>query len=266
MISKKKYSFWVVVLSFGIFNALLVSAEDKDIKSLALNLQQKIIQVSEKVIPAYVFIAGASGVLVSPDGYVLTNYHVVANSVKWDVFRADGKSYEAERIGCDPTGDIALLKIKDAKELPYLEFGDSDTLEVGQPVIVVGNPFTIGISDLEPTVTFGLISALHRFQNDYSDAIQTDAAINPGNSGGPLITLDGKIVGINGKLETEIGFIFANTGIGYAIPANQIKRFLPKLKTEGQVVHAEITGLRVEPIQATENSRSSIKVIEVVKN
>jgi S1-C subfamily serine protease len=195
---------------------------------------------------AYVFIGGGSGVLISDDGLMLTNDHVAKSSKRWLV-RNGTKNYTADVLGIDPGGDITLLKLKDAKNMPYVEFADSDSLVVGQQVIAIGNPFNTadGVGGiLEPTVTEGIISALHIFQGNYTDAIQTDAAINPGNSGGPLLTLDGKLAGINGQIATRFG-AKANTGIGLAIPAKQIQLFLPQLKTAngGRVYHGIIRGL-----------------------
>src|SRR5204863_156462 len=106
-----------------------------------------------------------------------------------------GRQFVADIVGFDPLGDISLCKLRDAKDLPFCELGDSDALQVGQHVIAVGNPFLLGNGSWEPTVTFGIVSALHRYMDNpgYFDAIQTDAQINPGNSGGPLITMDGKV-------------------------------------------------------------------------
>ncbi len=220
----------------------------------ALALQNKITSVIEKVLPCYVFIGGGSGVIISSDGYVLTNYHVVGMSRRWILYHPDGSAHKAEIIGYDPQGDLALLKIQEANNLPFLNLGDSDKLRIGETVLAIGNPFGLGIHDLNPSVTLGIISALHRYQagdyvgrGEYADAVQTDTAINPGNSGGPLINLQGELVGINGRIESELPFVRANTGIGYAIPANQIKKFLPYLKKGGKVWHGHIDGLGLSP-------------------
>jgi serine protease Do len=197
----------------------------------------------KKFVPAYVFIGGGSGVVISPDGLMLTNDHVATDSKKWTV-RLGQKLYPAVVLGTDPVGDITLLQIQGVKDLPFVEFADSDKLFVGQQVIAIGNPFATAEIAGEPTVTHGIISAVHSFQGAYSDAIQTDAPINPGNSGGPLLTLDGKLAGINGRINTRYG-AKANTGIGIAIPAVQIQRFLPQLKTAsgGRVYHGFIRGV-----------------------
>lgn len=217
--------------------------------SAAREVEKAYIETIKKVLPAYVFLDGGSGVLISADGYFLTNHHVIRNKTK-ALVRSNGKDYEAKTIGVDAEGDIALLKMDSVAKMPFLEFADSDALHVGQQVFAIGNPFdTADVSD-DPTVTTGIISALHRFENNYTDAIQTDAAVNPGNSGGPLVTLDGKLAGINGLIETKFGNA-ANTGVALAIPAKQIERFLPKLKAAGgkTVHHGSIRGLNKEFIK-----------------
>ncbi len=198
----------------------------------------------KKLLPTYVFVGGGSGVTISADGYVLTNDHVAGKRKVWQVRQAGGKVYVADLVGTDPIGDVALLKMRGATGVPHVTLGDSDAARVGQTVIAIGNPFGLGMTDDSPTVTTGVISATNRYQGNYSDAIQTDASINPGNSGGPLLTLDGKLVGINGRISTRFG-TRSNTGIGYAISINQIKRFLPTLKAAkgGKVHHGIIKGL-----------------------
>lgn len=234
----------------------LAQDEDQDLRRLRA-FQERLKDVIDRVKPAYVFIGGGSGVCISEDGWILTNHHVAGDTGRTHrVFFTGGKSYNATVIGHDPLGDISLLKINGARGLPFCELGDSDKLKVGQHVIAVGNPFLLGNGpggvaqggmgkpegNWEPTVTFGIISALHRFKEWYMDAIQTDAQINPGNSGGPLITLDGKVIGINGRIEPR-QLLRVNTGVGYAIPSNQIKRYLPHLKKGGRVYHGYIDGI-----------------------
>lgn len=204
--------------------------------------------IGKKLLPTYVFVGGASGVVISPDGLVLTNHHVAGSAKAWKVRTASGRAYVADVLGTDPVGDVLLLKMRGAAGLPAAELADSDALEVGQTVVAVGNPFGLGFSDESPTVTVGVISATHRYAGSYSDAVQTDAPLNPGNSGGPLFTLDGRLAGINGRISTRFGTT-SNTGIGYAIPANQVRRFLPALKAAGggTVEHGTIAGLRLKP-------------------
>lgn len=208
--------------------------------------QQRRVQAIKAALKAYVFVGGGgSGVLISEDGYILTNDHVAGGQHRWRVRTSDGVLRHALLIGTDPFGDLALLKVEGAKNLPFLRFGDSDKLKVGQPVIAIGNPFALSNIDERPTVTVGVVSALHRYnQNRYTDAIMTDAPLNPGNSGGPLITMDGRLVGINGQIRTRFE-VRSNTGIGYAISINQVKNFLPALKQAkgGFVRHGYIPGI-----------------------
>jgi serine protease Do len=167
-----------------------------------------------------------SGFIISHDGYIFTNNHVVEQADKILVKLSDGKEYDAKIIGKDAKTDIALIKIKPNKSLPLVEIGDSDKLRVGEWVIAIGNPF-----GLEQTVTAGIVSAKGRVigAGPYDNFIQTDASINPGNSGGPLFGMDGKVVGINTAI------IAQGQGIGFAIPINMANRMLPELKTKGEV-------------------------------
>ena len=168
-----------------------------------------------------------SGFVISANGYIVTNNHVVEDVDKIEVAFKDGSTLPAEVVGRDPATDIGLIKVKTDKELTALPFGDSRVLRPGDWVIAIGNPF-----GLEHTVTAGIVSALHRRNigaGRYEDFIQTDAAINPGNSGGPLINLAGEVVGINTAINPR-----ANT-IGFAVPIEMAKEILPSLKTSGFV-------------------------------
>ncbi len=170
-----------------------------------------------------------SGVIVSADGYVLTNNHVVRDAHKVMVKTTDEESYEAKIVGRDPKTDIALLKI-DAQNLPAAKLANSDEAHVGDWVIAVGGPF-----GLENTVTAGIISATGRNAvgiADYENFIQTDAAINPGNSGGPLVNLRGEIVGINTAIASKSG---GNSGVGFAIPINMARQIMGSLRDNGRV-------------------------------
>jgi serine protease Do len=158
-------------------------------------------------------------------------------------------------VATDPVGDVALFKV-DAPDVKFafVELGDSDALEVGQYVISAGNPHGLANAPVEgkhqPSISVGIVSALHRMQGTYSDAIQTDAAVNPGNSGGPLLTLDGKQVGINGRVAVRFGNRI-NSGVGYAIPSNQVKNFLPVMIKGGHenstAYHGRVEGLTLAP-------------------
>jgi serine protease Do len=172
--------------------------------------------------------AQGSGFIISPDGYILTNNHLVGDAEKVIVEVADGRKFTAEKIGTDEDSDVAVVKI-DANDLKYLEMADSDTLEVGEWVLAIGNP--LGLSH---TVTAGIVSAKGRSGFGLAtleNFIQTDAAINFGNSGGPLINLDGEVVGINAAIVGASG----NIGIGFAIPINMAKHIYEQLKTGGKI-------------------------------
>jgi len=171
-----------------------------------------------------------SGVIVTQDGYILTNHHVIAGADVIKVSLIDKRVFDARVVGLDPKTDLALLKI-DATDLPLLPLGDSSKLEVGQFVLAVGNPF-----GLSGTVTMGIVSAKGRANiriADYEDFIQTDAPINPGNSGGALVNLDGELVGINTVIFSQSG---GNIGIGFAIPSNMAKGVMYNLIEYGRVV------------------------------
>lgn len=178
-----------------------------------------------------------SGFIVSSDGYILTANHLVNEAEDIEVKLADGREFEAKVIGSDPESEVAVIKI-DADNLPILELADSDTLEVGEWVIAIGNPF-----GLSHTVTAGIVSAKGRSGlrlAEYEDFIQTDAAINPGNSGGPLINLDGKVVGINTAIVIGHLAYRGNIGIGFAIPINIAKFIYNQLIEGGKVVYGAL--------------------------
>lgn len=187
-----------------------------------------------------------SGVIFTPDGYIVTNNHVVQDASKITVTLNDGKHYNARLIGRDPRTDLAVVKI-DARNLPYGKFADSNTAQVGDWVIAVGSPL-----GFEWTVTVGVISALGRSLGGMVSErlIQTDASINPGNSGGALADLDGKVVGINNMIASTSG---GSVGIGFAIPSNIVRTIADKLKEEGKVAHAWI-GIRYMPLNVLRES------------
>ena len=169
-----------------------------------------------------------SGFLIRADGYVVTNNHVVDEATEVTVKLSDGREFPATVVGRDDKTDLALLKIK-ATGLPVLPLGDSDRLQVGEPVMAIGNPF-----GLEGTVTTGIVSAKGRVigEGPYDDFIQTDASINPGNSGGPLVNTQGQVVGINTAIVSQSG---GSVGIGFAIPVSVAKTILPQLEAKGRV-------------------------------
>ena len=218
----------------------------------AARLQKKIEECSRHVSERFVYFGGGSGVMISDDGYCLTNHHVAGtqNSTKVSLF--NGKQYPAKLVCTDALGDLTLFKIEPGDEkFAFIQLGDSDKLEMGQYVIACGNPFGITMRDADskmyPTITLGIVSAIHRNQQTYFDCVQTDAAVNPGNSGGPLVTLDGKLVGINGRIATRY-MNRVNSGVGYSIPSNQIRNFLPKMMKGGEggkIHHGMVAGLQI---------------------
>ena len=181
-----------------------------------------------------------SGFIVSADGYVVTNNHVVSGGGDIVVKLDRGREHPAHVVGTDPATDLALLKIE-GSGLPVLPLGNSDRLEVGEPVMAIGNPF-----GLDQTVTTGIVSAKERFigSGPYDDFIQTDASVNPGNSGGPLIDSRGAVVGINTAIFSQSG---GSVGIGFAIPINLAKAVLPQLRERGTVVRGWL-GVAIRPV------------------
>lgn len=181
-----------------------------------------------------------SGFIINRDGYILTNNHVVANATDITVKLGDNQEFKAKIVGRDPKTDIALIKIE-ASDLPVIPLGDSDTLEVGEPVMAIGNPF-----GLNQTVTTGIVSAKGRFigEGPYDNFIQTDASINRGNSGGPLLNTNGEAVGINTAIFSPTG---GSIGIGFAVPIAMAKEILSQLKERGKVVRGWL-GVAIQPI------------------
>jgi serine protease Do len=179
-----------------------------------------------------------SGFIISSDGYIFTNNHVVEKADKIKVKLSSGKEYDAEVKGRDPNTDIALIKIKPKTKLPVTRFGDSDKLRVGEWVFAIGNPF-----GLDHTVTAGIVSAKGRVigSGPYDNFIQTDASINPGNSGGPLFNMKGEVVGINTAIVAQ------GQGIGFAIPINTAKSIMNDLKTKGSVTRGWL-GISIQDV------------------
>jgi serine protease Do len=204
-----------------------------------------------------------SGVVVDPDGYILTNEHVIRDAGKIYVTMSDGTQAEATVAGSTFSYDLALLKIQ-AKNLPYATLGDSDKLVPGEWVIAIGSPFGYLLNDTQPTVTVGVVSALHRDVKSSSEnqplfmnMIQTDAAVNPGNSGGPLASSDGEVIGIN-------TFIFStgqgsNVGMGFAMPVNTAKMIIDEIRRYGRV-REPWTGLQIGELTSDMAQRKGIGV------
>ena len=208
-----------------------------------------------------------SGFIIRPDGYIVTNYHVVENADKITVNLKGGKKYDAKVIGADKKYDLAIVKIN-AKNLTYLEMGDSTELQIGQWVVAFGNPY-----GLHETVTTGIISALNRsLSEDAKEGylIQTDAAINPGNSGGPLVNLKGEVIGINEAILSNA------QNIGFAIPINLLQDNLDALINDGKIAHPTSTtpwlGIYMQDVNADMTSyfnlpfKNGVYVGQVVKD
>ena len=191
-----------------------------------------------------------SGVIVSPEGYILTNNHVIKNASSIDILLSDKRTFKAKVVGADPQTDVAVLKVN-AKDLPTANFGDSNSLHVGDTVMAFGNPFNLSF-----TVTRGTVSALGRSDyhiEDIQNFIQTDAAINPGNSGGPLVDVRGQVVGINTAIlsgNSGPGGEGGSIGIGFAIPVNMAKHVMEEIINNGKVSHGY---LGVLPAPVDEN-------------
>lgn len=186
-----------------------------------------------------------SGFLISKDGYILTNTHVVGDMDKITVKLADGREFDAKRIGADSRTEVALIKIDAEGDLPYLKAGDVKKLDIGEWVIAIGNPF-----GLSKTLTVGVVSAKERTNigiTDYEDFIQTDAAINPGNSGGPLLNIDGEVVGINTAIYSQSG---GYMGIGFAVPIDMALTIKDQLVANGYVKRGYI-GVYLNPGEVT---------------
>jgi len=196
-------------------------------------LSRTFINAAKRIKPAVVHIkvgtrgATGSGVIVSPDGFILTNNHVASAANELTVRLSDGRELRAQRIGVDPRTDLALIKVA-AQDLPYATLGDSSKLEQGEWVIALGSPF-----GLEQTMTAGIVSAMGRkFGGAYDNYIQTDASINPGNSGGALVNMNGEVIGINTSILSRGG---GSEGVGFAIPSNTAKQVKEQLLGNGGV-------------------------------
>ncbi len=203
-------------------------------------------------------VGAGSGVIMSPDGYVITNNHVVADATLIEVTLNDNRIYEAQVVGNDPTTDIALLRI-DEENLPYLEFGNSDDLKVGEWVLAIGNPF-----NLESTVTAGIVSAKGRNINILTDTIaiesfiQTDAAVNRGNSGGALVNTRGELIGVNTAIASTTG---AFSGYSFAIPSNIALKVMEDLLEYGEVQRGML-GVTISPLTSRRAEEKGLSIIQ----
>lgn len=243
----------VIPTSFAILLATFVisSISASELDAVLKAEQQRIDAVAKASASTISVFAGAagggSGVIISPDGYAVTNFHVAdpaGNFMKCSMPEDGGKVYDAVIVGADPVGDVAVIKLLGRDDFPAAEIVDSNSVQAGDWCFAVGNPFLLA-TDLQPTVTWGIVSGVHRYQYpagtllEYTDCIQTNAAINPGNSGGPLFNNQGQLIGINGRGSFEKrGRV--NVGVGYAISINQVMNFLGYLKSGRIIDHATL--------------------------
>lgn len=199
-------------------------------------------------------LAGAgSGVIISPDGYIITNNHVIQGAVEISVTLNDNRTLMAELVGTDPKNDIALLKINSDEDLPVVPFGDSDDTQIGEWVLAVGNPF-----NLTSTVTAGIISAKSRDLSGGQSFIQTDAAVNPGNSGGALVNVNGELVGINTAISSQTG---SYVGYSFAVPSNIARKIIEDIMEFGDVQDG-ILGINGVALNSEAASQLDIDVTE----
>lgn len=246
----------VAVVLAALMAVAFMPATAQDLDPKVKEAETKRIAVVEKVKPSVVAIfgpggqGGGSGVLIDDQGYALTNFHVTSGAAPQGTMQcglADGVLYDAVLVGLDKVGDVALIKLlpkKEGDKFPFAAMGDSDKVKAGEWSLAMGNPFLLA-TDFTPTVTFGLISGVNRYQYpsgtllEYTDCIQIETSINPGNSGGPLFNMDGELIGINGRGSFDKrGRV--NSGVGYAISINQIKNFMGHLRVGLDSDHASL--------------------------
>ena len=199
-----------------------------------------------------------AGIIISADGYVVTNAHVMENAKKITLQIPNGETFAATLVGIDEKTDIALLKVKNPLNLEAGHFGDSDAIRVGNQVFAIGNPFGLGNS-----VSLGIISAKERDidKGPYDNFLQTDAAINQGNSGGPLFNMDGKIIGMSTAIFSEDG---KNTGVGFATPSNVVKWVVSQLKQHGKVIRGWL-GMSVQKVYTKDNANNETLIISAME-
>ncbi len=245
----------VILLQISIAYLIISKEGEKEIKQEYA--KSNIGEVSKKTIPAVVYIQAdgksGSGTIVSSDGYILTNNHVISESKEINARLENKKIYRAELVGFDAQTDVALLKIN-ATNLPIIGFGDSDAVEVGDTVVAIGNPYGYDF-----TVTAGIISAKHRDRGptEYRDFLQTDASINPGNSGGPLIDMNGDFIGITTFIVSD-----SRAGeLGFAIPINLARAIMDRLVKYGKVERSYM-GVSLQDKVSMDNSTGEGKIID----
>ncbi|MCC9602422.1 trypsin-like peptidase domain-containing protein [Stieleria sp. JC731] len=241
----------IAVIALASTTGLAKAAEPLSLPPDLVSLEQTRIAAIEKAKPSAVCVfvpgggGGGSGVLISPEGYALTNFHVTSPAGSYmRCGLSDGRVYDAVLVGLDPVGDLAMIKLLGRDDFPVAEMADSLKAQAGDWCMVIGNPFLLA-TNLQPTVTWGMLSGVGRYQYpsgtllEYADCLQTDASINPGNSGGPIYNSEGQLLGIVGRCSFEKrGRV--NVGVGYAISINQAKNFLGYLRSGRIVDHATL--------------------------
>ncbi len=237
LLLQKRSRQFSLVLACCLLLPIVAAEEPIKLDPLLEQVEQQRIDAIARATPSAVSVfvpgggGGGSGVLISPDGYALTNFHVTSPAGAFmRCGLSDGNIYDAVIVGIDPVGDLAMIRLLGRDDFPAAELGDSRTAEAGDWSMVIGNPFLLA-SNLQPTVTWGILSGVGRYQYpsgtllEYGDCLQTDASINPGNSGGPIYDAQGRLLGIVGRASFEKrGRV--NVGVGYAISINQAKNFL----------------------------------------
>ena len=242
--------FLLLCAAMNALQPLPVFAEENPVSAAVLAAQQQRVAAIRQASMAAVSIfaggqGGGSGVLVSSDGFALTNFHVVQPAgVSMKCGLNDGNVYDAVLVGLDPTGDVSLIKLLGRNDFPFAVLADSDTVRVGDFCFAAGNPFLLA-TNFQPSISAGIVSGVHRYQYpagtllEYADCLQVDAAINPGNSGGALFDAEGGLIGVNGRASFEKrGRI--NVGVGYAISSNQLRNFVGMLRGGRLCDHATL--------------------------
>lgn len=246
------HKFYCIGITILFFYALPAKAEQRLLEDVIEEVNSSVVSIAVDVSENEQ--ALGAGVIISSDGYAVTNAHVMENAKKITLQTPDGETFSADLVGIDEKTDIALLKIIKPINLEAGHFGDSDTIRVGNRVFAIGNPFGLGNS-----VSLGIISAKERDidKGPYDNFLQTDAAINQGNSGGPLFNTEGKIVGISTAIFSEDG---KNAGVGFATPSNIVKWVVSQLKQHGKVIRGWL-GVSVQNVRSPENEEEAALAI-----
>lgn len=246
--------FFVVFLLAAMW-ALPVQSEQRPLEDVIEEVNPSVVSIAVDVSDDEQ--ALGAGIIISADGYVVTNAHVMENAQKIEVQTTDGENFAAKLVGIDEKTDIALLKVQKPLNFEAGHFGDSDAIRVGNSVFAIGNPFGLGNS-----VSLGIISAKERDidKGQYDNFLQTDAAINQGNSGGPLFNMDGKIIGMNTAIFSEDG---KNIGVGFATPSNVVKWVVKQLKQHGKVIRGWL-GVAVQSVRVKGEEKENALIVSAM--